>query len=433
MECSETTHVGATITSIMEFGESGDIAVPPSGMTPELIARLHSTYYTPEIPGLKASSYAPWMVPVRYQKLKAIGTGAYAIVCEAYDCLRKERIAIKRMNTPFRDELYSVRSLRELMLLKNMDHENVINLYYCWANTSSDYDSFDHFYVVMPLVGRDLSQISKINVLSDDHAQFIAYQMLRGLRYIHAAGIVHRDLKPSNIAVNSQVDAKILDFGLARNTGEHDMTGYVVTRYYRAPEVITRWQAYNKQIDIWSTACIVAELMTGEVLFKGGDHIKQVVKITQLCGTPGEKFLSSLEPNSQNFMRNHLASFPRMNFHEYFGPRIARRIKETTGCSESEAMQQVNPQAIDFLDTLLKFDPAERPSAHEALKHQYLSQYFIPEEDEVEPMVDMQFDHQDKDQDNKAKSWELIGEYKAEFIRDAINKYQHHVPTIVID
>ena len=80
MECSETTHVGATITSIMEFSESGDIAVPPSGMTPELIARLHSTYYTPEIPGLKASSYAPWMVPVRYQKLKAIGTGAYELV-----------------------------------------------------------------------------------------------------------------------------------------------------------------------------------------------------------------------------------------------------------------------------------------------------------------------------------------------------------------
>ena len=87
--------------------------------------------------------------------------------------------------------------------------------------------------------------------------------------------------------------------------------------YYRAPEVITRWQTYNKKIDVWSIACICAELLTGEVLFKGMDHIQQVMLVTKLCGTPDEDFLNSLEPNSQNFMRQTLAHCERQNFKDY--------------------------------------------------------------------------------------------------------------------
>ena len=212
---------------------TGDLILPINTLlNSRTIKQLHEIHEI-QVPGLKPDQFTAWQVPYRYQKLKAIGTGAYAIVSEAYDVLLKKKVAIKKMNTPFRDNLYSIRSLRELILLKNMNHENVVNLFYCWTNSTSA-ESFDSFYVVMPLVGRDLSQVMKYNLLADEHVQYIAYQTLKGLKYIHSAGIVHRDLKPSNIAVDAQVDAKILDFGLARDDVSENhigMTGYVVTRY----------------------------------------------------------------------------------------------------------------------------------------------------------------------------------------------------------
>lgn len=419
---------------------TGDLILPINTLlNSRTIKQLHEIHEI-QVPGLKPDQFTAWQVPYRYQKLKAIGTGAYAIVCEAYDVLLKKKVAIKKMNTPFRDNLYSIRSLRELILLKNMNHENVVNLFYCWTNSTSA-ESFDSFYVVMPLVGRDLSQVMKYNLLADEHVQYIAYQTLKGLKYIHSAGIVHRDLKPSNIAVDAQVDAKILDFGLARDDVSENhigMTGYVVTRYYRAPEVITRWQTYNKKIDVWSIACICAELLTGEVLFKGMDHIQQVMLVTKLCGTPDEDFLNSLEPNSQNFMRQTLAHCERQNFKDYFLPRIASHISRkqnlagVQNLTEQQVNDQINPKAIEFLEFLLEFDPEKRPTAQQALQHPYLAEYYYAEEDdlEIEQVIDTKdFEGYQTGQEQievsgcKNRAWELLTTYREEFIEKACHEY----------
>ena len=95
--------------------------------------------------------------------------------------------------------------------------------------------------------------------------------MQRGLKYVHSAGVVHRDLKPSNILVNENCDLKICDFGLAR-IQDPQMTGYVSTRYYRAPEIMLTWQKYDVSVDIWSTGCIFAEMLGGKPLFPGKDR-----------------------------------------------------------------------------------------------------------------------------------------------------------------
>ena len=100
-------------------------------------------------------------------------------------------------------------------------------------------------YMVTHLMGADLNNIIKTQQLSDDHVQFLVYQIVRGMKYVHSAGIIHRDLKPSNIAVNEDCELKILDFGLARPT-ENEMTGYVATRWYRAPEIMLNWMHYNQ-------------------------------------------------------------------------------------------------------------------------------------------------------------------------------------------
>lgn len=140
-------------------------------------------------------------------------------------------------------------------------------------------------------MGADLNNIIRTQRLTDDHVQFLVYQMLRGLKYIHSAGVIHRDLKPSNLAVNEDCELRILDFGLAR-PAESEMTGYVATRWYRAPEImlsesctsqigsmkslnicfILDWMHYNMTVDVWSVGCIMAELLTGRTLFPGSDR-----------------------------------------------------------------------------------------------------------------------------------------------------------------
>uniref|UniRef100_A0A8B9TLZ2 mitogen-activated protein kinase n=1 Tax=Anas platyrhynchos TaxID=8839 RepID=A0A8B9TLZ2_ANAPL len=164
-----------------------------------------------------------WEVRDRYRDLQPVGSGAYGAVCSAVDGRTGTKVAIKKLYRPFQSELFAKRAYRELRLLKHMKHENV-----SWGTGRSPR------YLVMPFMGTDLNRI-----------QFLVYQMLKGLKYIHSSGIIHRDLKPGNLAVNEDCELKILDFGLARHT-DSEMTGYVVTRWYRAPEVILNWMHYTQ-------------------------------------------------------------------------------------------------------------------------------------------------------------------------------------------
>lgn len=108
------------------------------------------------------------------------------------------------------------------------------------------------------------------------------------MKFIHSAGVIHRDLKPQNLLVNNNCDLKICDFGLAREQ-DHQMTGYVVTRYYRAPEVMLTWQQYSYAVDMWSVGCIFAEMLRGTPLFPGENHIHQFTIITQVLGNPPQE------------------------------------------------------------------------------------------------------------------------------------------------
>jgi mitogen-activated protein kinase 1/3 len=113
--------------------------------------------------------------------------------------------------------------------------------------------------------------------------QYFLYQLLRGLKYIHSANVLHRDLKPSNLLLNANCDLKICDFGLARTTSETDfMTEYVVTRWYRAPELLLNCSEYTAAIDVWSVGCIFMELLNREPLFPGRDYVQQLRLITEV-------------------------------------------------------------------------------------------------------------------------------------------------------
>uniref|UniRef100_A0A2K5L173 mitogen-activated protein kinase n=1 Tax=Cercocebus atys TaxID=9531 RepID=A0A2K5L173_CERAT len=184
-----------------------------------------------------------WELPKTYVSPTHVGSGAYGAVCSAIDKRSGEKVAIKKLSRPFQSEIFAKRAYRELLLLKHMQHENVIGLLDVFTPASS-LRNFHDFYLVMPFMQTDLQKIMGME-FSEEKIQYLVYQMLKGLKYIHSAGVVHRDLKPGNLAVNEDCELKILDFGLARHA-DAEMTGYVVTRWYRAPEVILSWMHYNQ-------------------------------------------------------------------------------------------------------------------------------------------------------------------------------------------
>ncbi|KAM4563254.1 mitogen-activated protein kinase 14A isoform 2-T2 [Odontesthes bonariensis] len=305
-----------------------------------------------------------WEVPERYQSLSPVGSGAYGSVCSAFDMKLGLKVAVKKLSRPFQSMIHAKRTYRELRLLKHMKHENVIGLLDVFSPATS-LKEFNDVYLVNHLMGADLNNIVKCQKLTDDHVQFLIYQILRGLKYIHSADIIHRDLKPSNLAVNEDCELKILDFGLARLTDD-EMTGYVATRWYRAPEIMLNWMHYNMTVDIWSVGCIMAELLTGKTLFPGTDHINQLRQIMRLTGTPPANLINRMPSHEA---RNYINSLPQM---------VKRNF--------ADVFIGANPLAVDLLEKMLVLDTDKRITAAQALAHSYFAQYHDPEDEpEAEP------------------------------------------------
>ncbi|KAE8623312.1 hypothetical protein XENTR_v10005559 [Xenopus tropicalis] len=306
-----------------------------------------------------------WEIPLRYASLCLVGSGAYGSVCSAIDLKTGEKVAIKKLSRPFQSEIFAKRAFRELTLLKHMNHENVIGLLDVFTSATS-FNDFHNFYLVMPYMQIDLQKIMGHH-LSEDKVQYLVYQMLCGLKYIHAAGIIHRDLKPGNLAVNEDCELKILDFGLARHA-DAEMTGYVVTRWYRAPEVILNWMHYNKTVDIWSVGCIMGEMLTGKTLFKGKDYLDQLTQILKVTGVPGPEFIQKLEDMAAKKYIQSLPKIPKKEFSLLF--------------------PNASDLAVDLLEKMLELDVEKRLTATEALEHPYFDEFHDADEETEAPPYD---------------------------------------------
>merc|ERR1739838_1229463 len=230
------------------------------------------------------------------------------------------------------------------------------------------------------LMDASLCQVINLD-LDHERLSYLLYQLLCGIKHLHSAGIIHRDLKPSNIVVRSDCTLKILDFGLARTAGgSFMMTPYVVTRYYRAPEVILG-MGYHEVVDIWSVGCIFGEMIRGQVLFPGTDHIDQWNKITQYLGTPSQDFIERLQPSVRRYVQNQekqqgqtiLDLFPD----ELFPPNSDTNTRLAAS------------HARDLLSKMLIVDPIDRITVEDALSHPYIKLWYDPKEvDGPAPEVD---------------------------------------------
>lgn len=349
---------------------------------------------------------------------KILGEGAYGIVALATHLPTGTEVAIKKI-TPFERPLFCLRTLREMKLLSKFNnHDNIIKLYD--VQKPLNYESFEEVYLIQEYMPSDLHNIIATQTLTDQHVQYFTYQILKGLKMIHSAGVIHRDLKPSNLLVNEQCDLKICDFGLARlnsayyntPTSTHlisQLTEYVATRWYRAPEIMLSASQYSTAIDVWSVGCILAEMLTYKPLFPGKDYIQQLKLILEVVGTPNSEDLRNIKSSRARAFIQSLPVAQGKNLAMYVNRHPYRIAKH----GRSGA---VNPLALDLLEKLLIFDPTKRITVEEALEHPYLSAYHDPKDEPTTlliPIEEFEFDIDKQDLD--------IGELKIEIYHEILN------------
>ena len=276
--------------------------------------------------------------------------------------LTGDSVAVKKIEKAFEHAVYTKRTLRELKILRLLNNENVMRIKTIQLPTSKM--EFNEIYLVSELMESDLSTVIKSpQPLSNEHCQFFLYQLLRGLKYVHSAGILHRDLKPRNLLVNSNCDLKICDFGLARanipyqRMHAQQMTDYVATRWYRAPEVLISSKNYTTAMDMWSVGCIFGELLIRKPILPGTEMNHQLDLITTLIGSPSDDDINAI---SNKKAREKLIRMPKKK-----GKKLELVFN---GC---------DPMALDLLKKLLVFNPDNRLTAEQALEHPYMASMHV--------------------------------------------------------
>lgn len=253
--------------------------------------------------------YREWIIPETITDLQFLGCGSYGTVCKGkmkdIDEDGEEEICdivVKKLTTPFETKDKAEKTLREIQYMMDLiDSDYVIDIQTVFTD-SDDTQNLHDVYLVTYDCGNSLYKILEQNgAMHINHAKFILYQILCGLKYIHSAGIIHRDMKPANICIDNDLQTKIIDLGLARSVytdktaqdqnpnAYKDLTSapteYVQTRAYRAPELILGFvSTYNYSIDMWSLGLIVIELLTAKLILHFTNPMVHMYGICQILG-----------------------------------------------------------------------------------------------------------------------------------------------------
>mmetsp|Transcript_5272 Transcript_5272/g.19716 ORF Transcript_5272/g.19716 Transcript_5272/m.19716 type:complete len:403 (-) Transcript_5272:234-1442(-) len=311
-----------------------------------------------------------FVIPTYYKIQGILGTGAYGMVVLALDTRTDTQVAIKKNHSIFsahpNDREYHKRILREIMILRHFEGKEGNDNLICLLDLGvpvGGVDNFDEVYLIMELMGGDLRrQIQSNEEFQDDDVKYFLYSILLGLTFMHSAGVLHRDLKPSNILLDQDMHLKICDFGLSRGVelsfDTAMSTVQVVTRWYRAPELLLMWDknTHLAAFDIWSVGCIFAELLQKprrRPIFPGKHYLDQIDQIIKICGTPSQDDIRGVG-KAINYV-NKLPPMPKRPF--FKGQE-----------------DYPNPLAIDLLEKMLAFNPEKRITLDDALAHPYLKE-----------------------------------------------------------
>lgn len=281
---------------------------------------------------------------LNYQKLEKLGEGTYGVVFKALDKRTNEVVALKKIRLDQEEEGIPPTSIREISILKELKHPNVVGLY-------EVINAQGKLTLVFEYLDMDLKKyLDSIRTPpAPELVKSYAYQIIAGLCYCHCHRIIHRDMKPQNLLLNKKGMIKLADFGLARafTVPLRNYTHEVITLWYRPPEILLGSKFYSLPVDIWSTGAIIAEMITKRPLFPGDSEIDQLFSIFKILGTPTEETWPGVTE-----LPTYSSTFPKFR---------RRNLKDV--------LPGADPLAIDLIEKMLAYDPAQRISAKDALDH----------------------------------------------------------------
>jgi len=281
----------------------------------------------------------------KYKKLEKIGEGTYGVVYKAKDKRKNILVALKKIRLESEDEGTPSTAVREVSILKQLQHPNIVQLYEVIHTESS-------LTLVFEYLDQDLKNYLDAcgdKGIDDYTVKSFLYQLLQGIAFCHKNHILHRDLKPQNLLINMEGELKLADFGLARGFGipVKKFTHEVVTLWYRPPDVLLGSTTYSTPVDIWGIGCIFAEMVTGRPLFCGASDQDQLVKIFKILGTP--------TPADWQDIIKLPAWKPDLPMFK------AKKLKKV--------VTRLDKNGLDLLQLMLMHDPKKRISAEAAMRH----------------------------------------------------------------
>jgi len=294
----------------------------------------------------------------RYSAERVIGNGSFGIVYQAIVNDTKEIVAIKKV---LQDRRYKNRELKIMRMV--YDHPNVVTMkdcFYSQGNRGKDV----YLNIVMEYIPETVYQTIRNHSRASQCIPFpyikcYSYQICRAVAYVHSIGICHRDIKPQNLLLHPGTHTvKLCDFGSAKMLQKGvSNVAYICSRYYRAPELIFESVYYTNAIDTWSVGCVIGELFLGTPLFQGGSGVDQLVEIIKVLGAPTRSDILAMNPNYTQFNFPHVEP---MAWKEVFVGVTYKNVP-------------VTKSALDFIKSILLFQPKKRIDPLDALGHEFFA------------------------------------------------------------
>lgn len=325
-----------------------------------------------------------------FEEIEQIGEGTYGQVWMGRDKESGEIVALKKVRMDQEKEGFPITAIRELKMLRSLQHENIVNLKEIVTGQNQNKNKArrnkHEIYMVFEYVDHDLTGLMDTPSIRFTEAQVKTYakQLLSGLWYCHEREVLHRDIKGSNLLVDNQGNLKIADFGLARTFNDNlkRYTNKVITLWYRSPELLLGAEEYGPEVDMWSVGCLLVELLSKQALFPGKNEAHQIDLIFAMLGTPTEE-------NWPEWRKLSLANMVR---DKQYGPRLR------------ETLNQLSQGSLDLIEWLLQLNPKKRPTAQEALDHDWFWTYPYPTPREKLPKYQSTHEFQAKQRRKQAKN-----------------------------
>lgn len=283
----------------------------------------------------------------KYENLGLVGEGSYGMVMKCRHKGTSQLVAIKKFLETESDKMVKKIALREVRMLKQLRHENLVNLIEVFRRKR-------RLYLVFEFVDHTaLDDLEKYPTgAEENYVKKIMWQVLKGVEFCHLHSVIHRDVKPENILISRRGVVKICDFGFARAIAPpgEAYTDYVATRWYRAPELLVGDTNYGRAVDVWAIGCLFSEMLTGEPLFPGESDIDQLYLITKCFG---------------NLIARHREVFSRNPLF------VGMRLPEARELDPLEKRYpRLSPAAMDIIKWSLRLDPSDRPTCTQLLRHE---------------------------------------------------------------